>query len=83
MSSAGSAPAVTGQLRDALTASEIAQVLHPRCPELSRADLELCAQHLLTEIYEGIRRGGQICIADFAADGAVDLSYLVIERRDQ
>jgi hypothetical protein len=70
------------KLRDALTASEITQMPHPRCPELSRADLERCVQLLLTEIYDGIRRGAQVCIAD-PVPGGVELSYLAIEKRDQ
>ena len=71
------------RLRDALTASDIAQLMQPQCPQLSRADLELCAQHLLNGIYEGIQRGAQIWIADPLPDGGVEIGRFVIEKTGQ
>jgi hypothetical protein len=62
----------------ALTASEIARLLQPRYPRVSRADLEEFAQELLREIYQGLQRGAQVCLADPVPGGTVTFSYLVI-----
>lgn len=74
-------PAKDQRLRDVLTAGDIAQLMQPYYPQLSRVDLERFAQHLLKEIYEGIRRGAQICIADPLPDGGVEIGRLVIEKK--
>ena len=64
--------------RHDLTDKDIAQVLQPYHPDLTRPDLEEFAQELLREIYQGLQRGAQACLADPAPGGAVNFSYLVI-----
>jgi hypothetical protein len=65
--------------RDSLTASELAALMQPHWPRLSKSDLELHAEHLLHGIYEGIQRGAQICTVESLPDGETEIRHFIIE----